>query len=196
MVLNVERLSSGAKMDALVKMRSGISRGRVLRRRRWRAVAGICLANACFMTVRSAPLTESAASCAGIVDNMERLACYDAIFKKPPLEQTRPAVPASAPAAVPPTSAAAPESKFGDDFRNHRNNGPSRMSATVQSVTPLGRGLYRLTLDNGQVWDTTQTDSALEFHASNNITISRMMLGNYLISRTGQGRSVAVKRVQ
>ena len=180
-----------------------------------RIFSGICLAVVCSIPSHLAFSNESAASCAGIADNMERLACYDSLFRKVPA--TQPSPPATAKAqtpthatdAAPPehaanvapsehaTNVAPRESEFGGEFKNqHSNNGPKRLNAVVTGVTPLGRGLYRLTLDNGQVWDTTQADWALAFHASNTVTISRMMLGNYLVSRTGEGHSVAVKRVQ
>jgi hypothetical protein len=66
----------------------------------------------------------------------------------------------------------------------------------VLNAVPLGQGLYRLTLDNGQIWQTTQADGALDLDAPTSVTISRMMFGNYLISRTGQGRTVSIKRIQ
>jgi hypothetical protein len=127
---------------------------------------------------------------------MERLACYDTFFRKGSAEQPTPPAAAKAQTPAQSTNAAPPASEFGGEFRNQHKDVPKRVNAVVTGVTPLGRGLYRLSLDNGQVWDTTQADWALEFHASNSVTISRMMLGNYLISRVGEGRSIAVKRVQ
>jgi len=66
----------------------------------------------------------------------------------------------------------------------------------VLDAVPLGQGLYRLTLDNGQIWQTTQADWAVDFYPRNSVTISHMLFDSYLISRTGQGRSVSVKRIQ
>jgi hypothetical protein len=66
----------------------------------------------------------------------------------------------------------------------------------VVNAAPVGQGLYRLTLDNGQIWQTTQADWAVDFDSRSSVTISRMLLGNYLISRTGQARTVSVKRIQ
>jgi hypothetical protein len=73
---------------------------------------------------------------------------------------------------------------------------PKRVTATVLSAVTLGQGLYRLTLDNGQIWQTTQADRAMDFYPRNSITITRMRFGNYLISLTGQGRTVSIKRIK
>jgi hypothetical protein len=71
---------------------------------------------------------------------------------------------------------------------------PKNMSAQVREVTILPAGLYRLTLDNGQVWDTTQADSALAFKANDAVTISRRVLGGYEISLAGHNNSVSATR--
>jgi hypothetical protein len=86
------------------------------------------------------------------------------------------------------------DAAFGDT--GQRPTPPQRLTATVLSAVPLPQGLFRLTLDNGQIWETRQADWALDFKSSNSVTISRMMLGSYAISLAGQGRTVAVKRIQ
>jgi hypothetical protein len=147
------------------------------------------------------------ASCAAIVDDARRLACYDHLFRKGVTEQPRSTADtptetsASAPTPAPAQaqartgSAAAPEGEFGGEFRRPKV-GPKRLNAVVTGVASLGQGLYRLTLDNGQVWDTTQADWTLDFQTSDRVIISKMMLGNFLIARAGAARTVAVKRVE
>jgi hypothetical protein len=73
---------------------------------------------------------------------------------------------------------------------------PKNLSAQVREVAILPAGLYRLTLDNGQVWDTTQADSALAFKANDAVTISRRVLGGYEISLAGHNNSVSATRKQ
>jgi hypothetical protein len=165
----------------------------------------------CLLLAGSATAAEQEAhSCTSIADAMTRLACYDAAFgataAKPPQPVTPnaasaapPATPPVAPAVAPPPVAKTPEAAFGDTGNLRGTQKPvlpKRLVATVVNAVSVGRGLYRLTLDNGQVWQTLQADWALDFNSRDNITISRMMLGNYLISHTGQGLSVSIKRIQ
>ena len=56
--------------------------------------------------------------------------------------------------------------------------------------------MYRLTMENGQVWETKQADWTLDFKSGDAVTISRMMFDSYQISLTGRGTSVGVKRLQ
>jgi hypothetical protein len=63
-------------------------------------------------------------------------------------------------------------------------------------VTALGNGLFLLTLDNGQVWRTTQADSALDFKANDKLVLSRRVLGGYEISLAGRNASVNATRMK
>lgn len=160
----------------------------------------------CVMMAGTATADEiSARSCTSIADKTARLACYDAALGvNPGPNSTKSEAPPRSPqTTLPPHSAVVekklPEDAFGDtgNLRGSEKPAlPKRLTATVLSAVSLGQGLYRITLDNGQIWQTTQADGALDFHPSNSITISRMMLGNYLISLTGQGRTVSIKRIQ
>lgn len=80
--------------------------------------------------------------------------------------------------------------------RGHRRRAGVRGDHIVQSAKPLGHGLYRLSLDNGQVWDTREADWAMDFKSSDTVTISRMVLGGYQISTSSSARSVAAKRIE
>ncbi len=161
----------------------------------------------CLMLAGIATADElSARSCTSIADKMARLACYDAALgvNTVPVAHSAtsgasPGAPQAAPAEPAPSVAKTPEAAFGDTGNLRGSQKPvlpKRLTATVLDAVPLGQGLYRLTLDNGQIWQTTQADWAMDFDSRNSVTISRMMFGNYLISRTGQGRTVSVKRIQ
>lgn len=131
----------------------------------------------------------AAQACARITAAAARLACYDAAFAASP-------TPAAAPAAAAPDAA-----QFGDKGqlqpeRKLKAALPKTLTAKVRSAAPMGGGLYRLTLENGQIWETRQADWALEFKPSDTVTISRMVLGSYEISLEGQGRSIGVRRIQ
>jgi hypothetical protein len=161
-----------------------------------------------------------ARACVRIADNTARLACFDAAFAPaavPPSAPSLPAsaqvtgsapVPASAPAAGPaapvaPTvpTPAQPAARFGDNGQlpsdlKAKAGLPKKLDLKVVTAAPFGRGLYRLTLDNSQIWETRQADWALAFKSGDMVTISRMTFGGYQLSLAGQGRSVGVNRIQ
>ena len=98
-------------------------------------------------------------------------------------------------ASVPPTA------QFGDNGQlpqqlKAKAKLPKKLVLKALSVVPVGQGLYRLTLENGQIWQTRQADWSLEFKSGDTIAISRMVFDTYQISLAGQGRSVGVQRIQ
>jgi hypothetical protein len=136
---------------------------------------------------------QAALACTRLADDAARLSCYDNAIKS--------AARAANPQSAAPSAAVGAEAlaKFGDDGRLHTEPKPSvpkTMSAKVQEVTLLPAGLYRLVLDNGQVWDTTQAASSLVFKANDAVTISRGLLGSHQISLAGHNTSVSVIRKQ
>ena len=138
-----------------------------------------CVAAGTSSTLRAEDIA-AARACAGIAQNSARLECYDKAFG---------------------VSAPKPEAQFGDTGQlqpkpTGKEKLPKSVVATVRSVLPLAQGLYRLSLDNGQVWQTSERDWALQFQSSDSVTISRMPLGGYQISMAGSGRSVGAKRIQ
>jgi hypothetical protein len=143
----------------------------------------------------------AARACVQLAGAAARLACYDAAFAAQPVPPANPAPsapPASSTSSAPPASAAA---SFGDNGQLQQQlkakaKLPKELQFKVQTAAPIGRGLYRLTLENGQIWETRQADWALEFKSSDTVTISRMVFDTYQISLAGQGRSVGVKRIK
>jgi hypothetical protein len=132
---------------------------------------------------------KAAQACTRLGDDAARLSCYDAALGafKPPTGQQSGAVKMD------------PLAKFGDDSRLHTDakiDLPKNLTAKVQQVTPLANGLYRLTLDNGQVWTSTEADSALTFKVNDRVTISRMLLGRFEISLAGHTTGVSATRMK
>ena len=132
---------------------------------------------------------KAAQACTRLVEDASRLSCYDAAFgvSKPPT------------AGQPGVGKPEPLARFGDNGALHpesRTELPKSMTVHVQQVTPLPYGLYRLTLENGQVWRTTRGDSALEFKANDTVTISRRVMGGYEVSLTGRNASVDATRIK
>jgi hypothetical protein len=131
----------------------------------------------------------NAQACTRLGDDAARLSCYDAAFgvSKPPTTHQ---------SDVGKTEAL---EKFGDGGALHprpQTNPPKNITAQVHDATSLAYGLYRLTLDNGQVWRTTESDSEVEFKANDTVTISRRVLGGYAVSLTGRNASVNAIRIK
>jgi hypothetical protein len=128
-------------------------------------------------------------ACTQLSDDVSRLACYDAalgVAKSPTAQQSG-------------VDATDTQAKFGDNSQLHpdpKADLPKNLTVQVRQVTSLPTGLYRLTLDNGQVWRTTQADWALAFKANDTIIISRMVLGGYIISLAGRNESVNATRIK
>lgn len=132
---------------------------------------------------------KAAQACTRLGDDVARLSCYDAAFgvSKPPTAEK---------SGVGRTE---PLARFGDSGALHPESQidlPKSITVRVQQATPLAYGLYRLTLENSQVWRTTQGDSALEFKAKDMVTISRRVMGGYEVSLTGRNASVNATRIK
>jgi hypothetical protein len=132
---------------------------------------------------------KAAQACTGLADDASRLSCYDTAFgvPKPPTAER---------SAVDKTQSLA---RFGDNAGLHPDSQadlPKDMTVQVRQVASLAYGLFLLTLDNGQVWRTTQEDLALEFKANDRVTISRRVLGGYEISLAGRNASVNATRMK
>jgi hypothetical protein len=122
----------------------------------------------------------AARACAAIADPTSRLACYDAAF----------------PPRIPPQQA-----QFGDNYqlqkqRSPKVETPKTLQAAIKTAVSLPQGRYLLTLDNGQVWQTSEADWTLAFKSEDAIEIMRLPLGGYQISKPGNGHSVGAKRIQ
>jgi hypothetical protein len=132
---------------------------------------------------------KAAQACTRVADDASRLSCYDAALAvAKPLAAQQSNVDRSD-----------VQAKFGDNGQLHREAKPELpkdLTAEVQQVASLPAGRYRLTLDNGQVWRTTQADWAIAFKANDRVTITRMLLGNYEISLAGHNGSVGATRIK
>ncbi len=132
---------------------------------------------------------KAAQSCTRLGDDVSRLSCYDAAFGV-----FKPSAPERSGAGK-----TEPRSSFGDNGGLHPDpqaDLPKSMTAQVEQVTSLAYGLYRIALENGQVWRTTQADSTLEFKANDTVTISRRVLGGYEVSLAGRNVSVNATRMK
>jgi hypothetical protein len=134
----------------------------------------------------AAELPEAIARCAEIVDNLERLTCYDR--QNPPHRAS----------AVP----VAPGADFGATAEIKRKReaapaarGPDRITAKVTKVSADAAGQTLVELDNGQVWQQVQYRIEPIAAPGDEVTLTRGTLGSFfLVSKSRL--STRVKRVK
>jgi len=168
---------------------------------------------------------EQARRCASQADSLQRLVCYDRLFgADAPAPAALPPVaapPAARPSAPPPVvaappvaaqsspapaaaPAAAPAQDFGADqlrrapSETARDETPRTLTATVSSLRETRTSVFRVTLDNGQVWQQMDMDSLFHLQSGDVVEISRGKLGGYRMARQSRGGSgwVRVSRVK
>ena len=147
--------------------------------------------------------------CAEIGDDFARLACYDAIFRKPVASAASTAVPAAAaaPAAATGTAAASaatnPEADFGlteaakraRDPQKAQQEMPESITGAVAAVGRRPAGELTVTLENGQVWTQVMVDQRARVAVGDTVTIKKAALGSHLL--VTQGRyATRVQRVK
>lgn len=131
----------------------------------------------------------AAQACTGLTDDASRLSCYDAAFGVPKLPNAQRSGGGKTDSVA----------KFGDTGGLHPDSQadlPKNITIHVQQAASLANGMYLLTLENGQVWRTTQRDMAVEFKANDMVTLSRRVLGGYEVSLAGRNASVNATRIK
>jgi len=143
-----------------------------------------------------APEPGAPEACARITSDSARLACYDAAFGRAALGATTPDRPPAS--QTPPPDAVEKFGDYGQLKRDHqaKTDVPKRVTGQITHLSSLPNGLFRLTLDNQQSWQTTQADWALDFKTGDRVLITRLPLGGYHVSVAGNSRSVSAKRTQ
>ena len=156
-------------------------------------------------------LAQAPVDCSSVTEDMARLKCYDEQSARQKKQASPPAQASSTPAPAkqtrstppPPASSSSP-SDFGLDADAIRKKqtaanpdapqAPERLVARVKAVATKPRGNYRITLEDGQVWEETQHTGGLPPEPGESVTIKRGMLGSYFLSRSS-GLALRVKRV-
>lgn len=180
---------------------------------------GLALALLPAMAFAADPQLEAARQCTQLKDSLQRLVCYDKALadgslpaaapapaavqaQRPP--RTAPQSPApAAPAAVTAAPAVAAAPALGDDsVKRSRKDGavatePANLDAKVTAARETRKDTYRVSLDNGQIWQ--QMDMSALFHVAvgDTVRIEKGALGGYRMALTG-GHSgwVRVSRLQ
>ncbi|MCL4781212.1 MAG: hypothetical protein KJ049_13555 [Gammaproteobacteria bacterium] len=130
-------------------------------------------------------------TCRSIVDDRERLACYDTIA-----DNKLPAKDSETPTGI------SAESLFGRDAAQtsavlQRQTGitpPETLDTAISSVETRASGKLLLTLQNGQRWE--QIDGRPPgLAAGDQVRIRKGAFGSYLLYKQSGGRSMRVRRI-
>jgi hypothetical protein len=138
--------------------------------------------------------------CAGIEEQLKRLACYDQVAERPAgSNASTVSTPSAAPvASVAPSApaAVAPKQAFGLYSVEHPAPPPPPESTITARVISLGsnsRGRITVTLEGDQVWELDNADPVLA--AGETVSVKRGTLGSFILT-TAAGRIHRVHRVR
>lgn len=144
--------------------------------------------------VAAGPPTDPKA-CAAIDADAQRLACYDAWFRKTALAEQATAARAEPAAAAPAAEAASQaEARFGLIERAE----PVQVKELTSRVVEVGRRAADrvvLTLENGQRWQTNEAADARYFRPGDLVTIEPAALGSFRARKEGRNKAFPVRRV-
>jgi len=131
-----------------------------------------------------------ARDCAGIPDDAQRLACYDAAFGRTPAK-------ASALVAVDPVAefGLTEAQKRAQDPERARAASPESISAVVTSVRRQSTGELVVTLDNGQVWAQAEVMTMARAAPGDTVTVRKAALGSHVMV-TANRVAMRVRRVR
>jgi len=162
-------------------------------------------------------------SCTKIADDSHRLACYDSAFgytpaapaaassrteaatASPPAGVATTTAPQAAPTAAVASAAAAasPAVERTEDFGLTQQAQRDRagvltvesISATVTSVDRNTADRLVVSLDNGQVWQQSESSSQIRIKPGDTVTIKRAALGSFMLVTVRNG-STRAKRIK
>ena len=123
--------------------------------------------------------TDAVEQCTAIVDDADRLACYDRMFGSPHA----------------PANGASNSGSVTDDRRSSGAKKVFNFSAAVTTVDRRRDGLFVITLDNDQVWAQTELNSRADVRIGDVVTIRKGALGSYMLS-TRAGIGTRVRRMR
>jgi hypothetical protein len=142
--------------------------------------------------------------CRIIAEAPARLACYDAIALPglgsragwgAPAAGAAPAAAAPATTATGTAAATAAATGFGME-RRAAEAAPDRMESRINGRVDEFNAGTRYRLDNGQVWQITETASGFYSLDNPKVVVTRGALGNFLMSIDGVNVALRVRRIQ
>jgi hypothetical protein len=138
--------------------------------------------------------------CRIIPEAAARLACYDAIAlpgigSRAGWGAPVPTAPVAGPGARQPAAGADPAAGFGFEQRSAQAAADRLESRIVGKVQEFVQGT-RLRLENGQVWQVSETAAGFYNLDNPKVAITRGVLGNFLMSIDGVNATPRVRRIE
>jgi hypothetical protein len=66
---------------------------------------------------------------------------------------------------------------------------PTMLVARITAILPTQRTMFRITLDNGQVWETQEGHSAFIIQVGDAVRINKRPMGSYQVAREIDGKA-------
>jgi hypothetical protein len=146
---------------------------------------------------------DAARHCVAITDSLQRLVCYDRALGDAGTAAAL-AQPAPNPADVVAAAAVSPARTLGDEsLKRNTPSAEARETSLIAKISALKEtrtDVYRISLDNGQVWQQMDMDSRFVVKVGDSIEIRKGSMGGYRLGRVGKGSKasnwVRVNRLQ
>jgi hypothetical protein len=148
---------------------------------------------------------DAARQCAQLKDSLQRLVCYDRVFQAgdaalaPAAGSALPASPAVATPPGPAAAATLGEKSLARSSRKPDDTGPAEPTSLEAKVTRLKetrQNVYRIWLDDGQVWEQMEMASLFQVTEGDTVRIEKGKMGGYQMARVSNGRSGWVRVVR
>lgn len=150
---------------------------------------------------------DALAKCSQTSNSLQRLVCYDRVVKdmnqyaglEDAMTRT-PAVP-RAPQTAPgqvvmtPASPAAQAVEFGFENRRESSSDPDLLNGTIVSLAKNPYGKYAVSLQDGTVWQQTDSTS-MRLDTGMSVIVERGVLGAFYLRVDGINKKMKVKRKQ
>jgi hypothetical protein len=161
----------------------------------------LALLSVCGAALAAAPTAEDIRHCSAIADSAARLACFDQLSSAPAAAPAAKKGPVAAPVApvvvapAAPASAAPATGSFGAEAvpksaeeKAAAASLPTSITAHVTAVLPTQGNMYRITLDNGQVWQTEEGRSVFTVKVGDTVQVDKRSMGSYQLAVMVSGK--------
>ena len=141
----------------------------------------------------------SLADCRVIDDAGDRLACYDQVAGRAPMEQGKSMSEASRPVLAAPLSEEQRRAAFEEKSRLLRSGEAPAINAAPTNIEVMSNGKLRITLDNGQEWRQLSSDRPFRVNSKKPpkaVEITEAALGSYRLRFDDSRQSLRVQREQ